>query len=213
MKTGKILICFLSALLICNFSKGQTALGSVEQNKVMERIEEASKKMENMQCEFSQTKTLKLLKEQMVSKGKMYFVQPNKLRWQYTHPYEYTFILNNDKVYINSAAGVQNIDVKENRIFREITDVILKSITGGNLKNTTDFSVELFKQASSYYVRLTPKKRQIKQIYNYIEVYFNPSLTEVSEVKMEEKTGDITLVKLFNTKVNTRIDEKLFSAN
>ena len=57
---------------------------------------------------------------------------------------------------------------------------------------------------------LIPKKKELKQIYQVIQVTFNPELTMVTTVKMEEKTGDATVVKLNNVQTNGSIDTHLF---
>ena len=54
------------------------------------------------------------------------------------------------------------------------------------------------------------RKKELKQIYRLIEIHFNPQLTMVNMVKMEEKTGDVTIVKLTNIKPNATINEKMF---
>ena len=61
--------------------------------------------------------------------------------------------------------------------------------------------------------KMNYKKKEVKQIYNVIEIHFNPSLTMVNMVKMEEKTGDVTLVRLNNIKLNATANEKLFDIN
>ena len=73
--------------------------------------------------------------------------------------------------------------------------------------------MEVYKSAEGYFAKMYPKKKELKQIYQAIEVYFNPSLTMISTVKMIEKTGDVTIVKLTNSKTGVAIDEKLFKVN
>jgi outer membrane lipoprotein-sorting protein len=96
-------------------------------------------------------------------------------------------------------------------MFRQITKIILNSITGGGLKSATDFQVEVYKTDNNYFAKLYPKKKELKQIYNVIEIYFNQPLTMVSGVKMMEKTGDVTSVKLLNVKNNPVINESTFA--
>ena len=55
-----------------------------------------------------------------------------------------------------------------------------------------------------------PKKKEVKQVYQVIEIYFDSALTMVNSVKMVEKTGDTTMVTLTNTKNNIAINESLF---
>ena len=204
------LIILLAAMLVLP-AAGQTKTSTARQQEVLERVDKAARSMKTMQCDFTQTKHMKMLKRDMVSTGVMYFRQPDKLRWQYTSPYDYIFILNGDKVKIKSAKTTKNIDVEGNKMFRRITDIIMGSITGNGLKATTDFTVEVYEGPEGCYARLYPKKKELKQIYKQVNVHFNSALTMVSRVEMEEKTGDTTVIQLTGAKTNTEIDEAQFS--
>jgi outer membrane lipoprotein carrier protein len=192
---------------------GQTKLTAEQQKQLVEKIDKAASAMKSMQCDFTQTKSMKLLKKEMKSNGVMYFKQSDKLRWQYTSPYDYTFIMNGDKVRIKSTKSTQDINVQGNKIFRQITNIILNTVTGGGLKSASDFTVEVYQSDKGYFAKLYPKKKEVKQIYNVIEIYFNSSLTMVSSVRMIEKTGDETLVNLNNLKANVAINEKMFAVD
>lgn len=204
-----IVLLFVSVLSLQAWS--QTKLTAEQQKQFIEKIDKAAQTMTSMQCDFSQSKSMKLLSKEMQSKGIMYFKQPDKLRWQYTSPYDYTFIMNGDKVTMKSAKSTQNINVQGNKMFRQITKIILNSITGSGLKSATYFQVEIYKTDNSYFAKLYPKKKELKQIYSVIEIYFNQSLTMVNGVKMMEKTGDVTSVKLQNVKYNQSINESTFA--
>ena len=192
---------------------GQTKLTAEQQKQIIEKIDQTASAMKGMQCDFVQTKRMKLLSKEMQSKGIMYFKRPNKLRWQYIAPYDYTFILNDDKVQIKSSKSTKNIDVQGNKMFRQITNIILNSVTGGSLKSSSDFNVEVYKKDNTYFAKLFPKKKELKQLYQVIEIYFDSALTMVNSVRMVEKTGDETRVNLINTKLNIAVDEKMFAVN
>ena len=206
-----LLSCLLVSLFSCLPAWSQTKLTAEQQKEIVAKVDKSASAMTQMQCEFSQTKSMKLLSKEMQSKGVMYLKKPNKLRWQYTSPYDYTFIMNGDKVQIKSTKSTKNIDVQGNKMFRQITNIILNSVTGGTLKSSNDFTVEIYKADASYYAKLLPKKKELKQLYQYLEIWFDPALTMVSSVKMVEKTGDVTVVKLTNTKIGVAVDEKLFA--
>jgi outer membrane lipoprotein-sorting protein len=192
---------------------GQTKLTAEQQKQIIEKIDQTASAMKGMQCDFVQTKRMKLLSKEMQSKGIMYFKRPNKLRWQYITPYDYTFILNDDKVQIKSSKSTKNIDVQGNKMFRQITNIILNSVTGGSLKSSSDFNVEVYKKDNTYFAKLFPKKKELKQLYQVIEIYFDSALTMVNSVRMVEKTGDETRVNLINTKLNIAVDDKMFAVN
>ena len=208
-----LLSCLLVFLSPCLPMMGQTKLTAEQQKQIVEKIDKASSAMKTMQCDFTQTKRMKMLSKDMQSKGVLYFKRPDKLRWQYTSPYDYTFIMNGDKVQIKSMKSTKNIDVQQNKMFRQITNIILSSITGGTLRTSADFTVELWQQDKSYFVKLYPKKKELKQLYQYLEIWFDPALTKVSTVKMMEKTGDMTIVNLLNTKYGVTINEKMFATD
>ena len=205
------LIVLVAVFSLC--VSGQTKLTAEQQKQLVEKIDKAASATKSMQCDFTQTKRMKLLKREMKSTGLMYFKQPDKLRWQYTSPYDYTFIMNGDKVRIKSAKSTQDINVQGNKIFRQITNIILNTVTGGGLKSASDFKVEVYQSEKGYFAKLYPKKKEVKQVYQLIEIYFNPALTMVSGVKMIEKTGDETLVNLNNLKANAPINEKMFAVD
>jgi outer membrane lipoprotein carrier protein len=206
---NRIIILILSVLLSLQIWS-QTKLNRQQQQVVMQQIDKAAAKMMTMECDFTQSKRMKMLKRIMVSKGVMYFKRDDKLRWQYTTPYDYIFILNGDKVSLKSAKSTKNIDVKNNKIFKQITSIILDCITGVRLNGSTQFNIELYKEGQTYFATMYPKKKEVKQVYNTISVYFNPALTLINKVVMEEKTGDVTTIVLSNIKNNVEIQDKVF---
>lgn len=204
-----MILAFFSVLSVT----GQTKLTKEQEKDVLEKMEKSSNALHSLQCDFVQSKRMKILNKDMISKGVLYFKKPDKIRWQYTTPYDYTFIMNGDKVQIKSTKSTKNIDIQGNKIFRQVTSIILNTITGGGLKNSPDFDVELFRLNDVYFAKMRPKKREVMQVYSSIEVYFNASLTMVESIKMIEKSGEYTVVKLISPKVNNPINENAFKVN
>lgn len=191
----------------------QTKITGANKESVIKKINTATSSVKSMKCEFVQIKKMKLLKKEMKSQGEMYYASKNKLRWQYNVPYSYVFILKEGEVVIKSSNNEQRIDVKRNKMFRQISDIVLNSVTGGHLKNTADFSFDIYKNSNVYSARLYPKKKELKKIYEYIDISFNPALSMVNTVTMKEMTGDITIVSLKDVVINKPISEKLFTAD
>ena len=78
----------------------RVAVQQQTEQTVKQKINQAASGIKTMQCDFVQTKHLKMLNDKLVSKGKMYYQKSDKLRWEYVSPYAYTFILNADKVLL-----------------------------------------------------------------------------------------------------------------
>ena len=209
LRSFVILLTCLSALSVM----GQTKLTSEQEKQVLAKMDQSSNALRSLQCDFVQSKRMKILSKEMQSKGILYFKKPDKIRWQYTSPYDYTFIMNGDKVQIKSAKSTKNIDIQGNKIFRQITTIILNTVTGGGIMNSADFNVELYKSGNIYFAKMLPKKKEVKQVYSSIEVYFNSALTMVETIKMVEKSGEYTVVKLVAPKINATINESVFKVN
>lgn len=208
MKRFSVLFIYVfSSLLLF----GQTTLSPTKQREVIAKIDKSVAAMRTMQCQFRQSKTMKMMKQSINSNGVMYFEKPNKLRWQYMSPYSYTLIFNGNKAYMKSAKSTTTIDVNKNKMFKQILDVVVNCITGGNLSNNEYFKVAVCQNGRTIYANLTPQKKEMKQVYSLITLYFNTSLTMVNKVVMKEKGGDTTTIELSEIKTNANIDDKVFS--
>ena len=131
----------------------------------------------------------------------MYYKNNALLRWEYTSPYKYIFIMNGTNVYIKSAKKTSVIDTKSNGVFKEITKMIMSSVTSSCLTNSSDFKVQMY------------EKGDIKQMFQSITIYFNEKTSMVYCIEMVEKKGDKTTIQLKNAKINKPINEKIFSLN
>lgn len=198
-------------LLLTLSLSAQTAVSEAQKKQIISKVDKAASALRTMQCHFVQVKKVALMSSTMKSEGTMYFSRPSKLRWQYMSPYDYTFILNNGKAYMKSAKATTTIDVNKNKMFRQVVDVIMNCMIGGELANTSYFKVQVYKSGKSYYACLTPQKKELKQLYSLIMLYFNSQLTMVDKVEMTEKSGDKTTISLSNIAINKTINDKVYS--
>lgn len=207
----KITTIFL--LIICCVVSVQAAstLSAAQQQEIIEKINASASKMKSMSCTFTQTKHLSLLSDKMVSSGKMYYKQPNKLRWEYTSPYDYLFVFNGTKVYVGNKSKKDVIDTNTNKIFKEIARIMMNTVTGKALSNKTDFTISITGNSTSWIVTLIPKKKDMKQMFSKIELIFNKSNTMISEINIFEKNNDRTNIKLANIVNNGSVNENYFA--
>ena len=73
-----------------------------------------------MACNFVQTKSMRMVRSKITSRGNMYYSKPNKLRWEYTSPYRYTFILNGQTVWMKNSRGSNQVNVAQSKMFSSI---------------------------------------------------------------------------------------------
>lgn len=206
----KRLLFFLMTLCLCLLN---LSAQKVDEAKVKQQINAVASKMKTMQCDFVQTKYLKMLNDKMVSRGKMYYQQSNKLRWEYTSPYTYTFVLNGSKVLISKGKRNDVINVNQSKFFKEIARIMMNSVVGKCLTDSKDFKVSLSGSSAEYVAILYPQQKQMKQIFQKIILYFNKQKSTVFKVEIIEKKGDKTIIELKNVKNNVPINAKVFGIN
>lgn len=180
------------------------------EKEIIDMIGKASSDMKTLECDFVQIKHLKILNDEMVSKGKMYYSQPDMLRWEYVSPYSYVFVLNDSKVLISNDGRTDIIDVNQNKVFKEIARLMMDSIVGNSLSDNTSFDISIDDTTKEWVATLLPLKKDMKQMWNRLVLHFDKGRRSVVKVEMHEKSGDYTEINLSNIVVNSSVDKSVF---
>ena len=188
-----------------------SAITEQQKKDVISKINNASTSIQSMSASFTQTKYLSMLSDKMVSSGKVYYSKSDKLRWEYTSPYQYLFIFNGSKVYVGNKSKKNVIDTNTNKVFKEIARIMMSTVTGTALSNTSDFSISLSESSNQWVITLVPKKKELKSMFSKVILYFNKTSYIVSEINIYEKNGDRTNIKFSGLTTNKKIDATLFS--
>lgn len=178
--------------------------------EIKAHINRVAQSLKTLQCDFVQTKHLKMLGEAMVSKGCMAYAQPDKLSWQYTSPYSYTFILNDNQVLLRNAHRNDVIDVKQNKMFKEIARIMMNSVVGRCLTDERDFRTTIRTEKSEWVATLTPLKKEMRQMFTTIVLHFDRQQSVVTQVELKEKNGDRTIIELRHIKTNQAVAADVF---
>lgn len=187
------------------------ALTRQQKQQVITRINQKVSKLTSMTCDFTQTKNLALLNNKMVSNGKMHYKRNNKLRWEYTAPYKYLFIFNGAKVYVGNKSRKDVIDTNTNKLFKEVARIMMSTVTGTALSNSSDFSIDVTDGKSFWQVVLVPKRKDMKKMFKKITLNFTKSDMMISEINIFENNNDRTNIRLKNISTNGSVNENLFA--
>ena len=188
--------------------------GSAQQQsdvQIRQQLGEAAAALHTMQCDFTQTKQLSMLNTKITSGGRMYYQQPGKLRWEYTQPYAYTFILNGNKVLLKNNNRNDVIDVNQNKLFREIAQIMISSVVGNCLSDDRNFKTSISTTQKEWIATLLPLRKNMRQLFQKIILHFNRQQKMVSQVELVEKNGDKTIIDLKHIQKNEKISDRLFA--
>ena len=210
-KITTLLFCLVITSASISAQSDYKPATETQKKEMMQKITEASEQLKTLRCDFVQKKTISILSDEMVSEGKMSFKQTNKLKWEYTKPYLYEFVMNGDKVMMNSGNTKNVIDVNSSKVFREISKIIVSGINGSGIFDTSKFTAQFKVGAKDNMVILMPKQKELKQMFSAIRLRFNKLDYTVNSVEIEEINGDVTHIEMKNKQINKELSDEVFT--
>ena len=209
---SKLFLVLFVLVLFCLSSFSQSSFKAIKDISLFKsNLAEMTEKTNTIKSDFIQEKNLSFLSEKIISKGLFYFKKESKIRWQYTEPFDYLIIINDDKIYIKDEDRESKYDMASNKIFKEINKIITGCIQGDILNNDKEYKIEYYENDNLYYVKLTPYSEKMKEFLSNIDIYFDKKDFSVSKLEMMELSGDYTKIEFINKKLNKEIPDEKFT--
>jgi outer membrane lipoprotein-sorting protein len=180
-------------------------------SKFKQEFTATAQKTTSIKSDFVQEKNLSMLAEKINSKGKFWFKKDNMVRMEYTQPTKYLMIINKDNILVRDEQKENKINTKSNKLFQQINKIIVDCVQGSILSNP-DFKVKVFENKGSYLVELSPLSKGIKDFFKSINISVDKKDNSVSNIDMEEPSGDNTTIHFINKEVNANLPDALFAA-
>lgn len=206
-------LVLLIGLFLCSVSLSAQYQSATEAQKkeVMDKITQAAGDMNSMQGDFVQVKELSFMDDKVMSEGKMYYKKTNKIRWEYTKPYSYVFSMDGQHVRMTSGDKTNKVPVNSSKMFGEISKVMVGGVSGKGLVDSPDFDTQFLVGKDDYKIVLTPKKKEMKDLFSTVQIYVGKDDNRIRAVELIEKSGDKTTITLKNVQVNTTISDDIFA--
>jgi outer membrane lipoprotein-sorting protein len=208
LKHHLLAICFACSFLL----PAQSAFKPMKDTAdFKQKIDKMSRETRSIESEFVQVKNLSMLSEKISSKGIFCFEKQNNLRWEYTSPYRYVIVINQDKILIKDESHkVKKYDMNANKVFREINDIMISCVNGEILKSKK-FSIRYFESDKAYKLELVPTVKSMKESLQKIHMYFDKQVTSVVKLEMIENGEDMTSIEFMNKKINAPVSPDTFT--
>lgn len=160
------------------------------EQEIIQAMAAAAEEIKTVRCDFTQTKHLKMLKSEQVSKGKMFCQPPDQLRWEYTSPRAKTI-----SYYSSNGGGMEGAMAR----------LIMNSVAGKCLTESKSFQVTAKETATGYVATLIPQRKDMKRIYTELTLHFDIQQSTVTKVELHEKNGDRTIIELQDIHIQKKI--------
>lgn len=194
-------------------SKAQAPKGFVDvtnTTSLQSSLATTAKNTQTISSDFNQLKHMKMMNDKVSSKGKFYFKKEDKIRIEYTSPFQYLLIMSGGQITVRDENKTNKINTRNSKTMQSVNKVMMDCMRGTVFTNK-DFSVKAFDNKSQYLMQMTPVNNSMKSLFARIDVYIEKSDNSVSKLVMNESGGDYTEMIFTNKKTNTSLADALFS--
>lgn len=167
---------------------------------VIKAIKSANASYKNVVCDFEQAKHLKIVKEPVLSAGKLYY-EGEKMSMLYTQPEGEYFKITENTLSMKSGKNKMNKTLKGDSPFMLLRNLLIYSMKGdiNALAEMAKSNVE-YKSTASQDQFVFTSKEKISKGYNKIVLYFNKSSHILEYMELHQPTGNYTTYTLKNIK-------------
>jgi len=212
MKKRNLIVLFSLAVTLNMTAQDKEIKPLQDPSRAIEQVNAFSQKTSTITTGFTQEKEMSFMEEIIFSSGKFYFEKEKKLRWEYTEPFKYAIILNNNRIRIIDEGRNKDFDAGSNRMFVELSE-IMSGMVNGTLLNSDKFHATWYESTEDYVVELLPVATAMKDYLSMIVLEISKKDYSVDGLKMVEKSGDFTHISFRNKKFNEEIPEDTFKVD
>ncbi len=203
-------ILFLSVLTIVTIAQPAGFHTLKDEPFFRQKFSETAVKLSTIQADFVQVKNLNVLDEKITSKGKFWFKKQNKVRMEYSSPYTYLMIINQDKMTIKDGAKSTTLSSKGNKLLENVNKIMIDCVQGTAI-DSKDFVIKIFENEKQYLLEMVPAKKVMLEFISDIRLYIEKTDYSVHKMEMIEPNGDNTIFTFLNKKFNENIAETFFT--
>ena len=172
---------------------GAAAAAPLPVDVIVARVDAAKAGVTTLAGEFTQRNKVKLFKQELTSKGKLYFEKPRQIRWEYTAPDPSVLILDGDKATLATPGATrQEFDLSKDATMRAIFDQLLTWLGPGSLASArADYVLSGGGPPAAPTLTMTPKPESaIAQAFTRIELRLDGKTYLMKSILLVEKNGD-----------------------
>jgi outer membrane lipoprotein carrier protein len=196
-------------LLFSGFGRAQ--MNPAEIKTLKENINSSASKLTSLQSDFTQTKHLDFMENDVKSAGKLYYKSNSKIRWEYSSPFSYYVIFNNEKMFVNDNGKKKETDLSSNKLLKDLNKIMLGTVKGSVVLDETKFKISYFKSGSDFVAKMLPTDKTYKKYIRQIDLTFDGKTYLLKKIKTTEPSLDYTLIEFSNQKKNAAVSDEKFS--
>lgn len=179
---------------------------------VLQRMSEAQKNLKTLKASFIQEKTLELLAEPDVSRGRLYYEAPGRILWEYQEP-DRTLLLIDETTLLAYYPDLKKADRVDIEDKRARYDRYFGIAMGAQGPLQEYFETELARESDlpdTHLLVLTPKSKRVEKYLVEIRLWVDTRNFLPRRFEYREENGDATAYTLDDVVMNEPFSADLF---
>ena len=165
-----------------------------------------------LKTDFTQEKEMAMFREKLVIKGRISLQKPNKVAWHVDKPLRYSVLITDKFIrqWDEDTDQVQELSLTKNPMFQNVIRQLTVWFSGeyGSLLETND--VRLVKRGPLT-VEFSPRENNdSRKVIKSIMITFREDETYLQQIRIQERSGDVTTITFTNTLLNAPLDSSDF---
>lgn len=204
MKIASLL--FIPALLL----SGLTARAGLPAS-FKERLAEASRENRTIQCDFTQRKQVRRMKNEIELKGRFYYDNSLAMALDYTVPESDKVIIRNDRIILKTAGQVTQTATSANPMLQQVALMIRASMTGDLSQFGQGWQIGYTEKEGVGEVKMVPESKRARKYIDSITLCFDLKDMTLDRMELCETQGGRSVYEFRNKRFNLPVDPARFN--
>jgi outer membrane lipoprotein carrier protein len=181
-------------------------LPKLKAEEEFKKWETSQASFKSLKAEFKQTSFLAALEAEEESEGKLWFLVPGRMKWEYTTPESRFYLLNGNT--LTQYEPAQNQALIQDLGKYSLGDLIATLLMGAQGISKRFVLEKICDNIDTYELELRPVDSQSARELVTVKVTISVKTNEVQTVSYQDQSGNLTRLKFTEVQKGLELDEK-----
>lgn len=207
----KTTLAVCATLIAASAGAAERRLSPAESESFFKELELRVSAVTSLEVGFVEEKHLAMFTDTVRCKGRMLFVQPDRIRWEITEPFHSVLVVNGQRSgkYDVVSGKPRRLQMGDEGL-RTAIEQLTAWQQGRFRPKGGDFAVELWQDSSRVRMVLRPSDATLRRFIEAFELTVDVEAGRIVQVDMRESGGDRTTIRMLEERRGVTLADALF---
>lgn len=176
-----------------------------------ERLAAASRENKTIQCDFTQRKQVRRMKNESELKGRFYYDSAVAMALDYTVPEGDKVIIRDDRIILRAAGQVTQTATSANPMLQQVALLIRATMTGDLTQFGQGWRIDYTEDGCTGMVKMVPESKRARKYIDSITLRFDMKDMTLDRMALSETGGGHSVYEFRNKRFNLPVDPARFN--